>query len=522
MSTILSKMLLFLLAMNGFGLAKVIHVPEKFTTIQEAILFTGDGDTILISPGVYVENIDFLGKQIVVASHFLISGNDTFIKSTRIDGGGLGSVVTFQRNETAASQLIGLTIKNGTGKRRNYLNKPFYYGGGIFCEGASPTLSHLIIKDCRTNAGGGIFLKFSDAIINNVVCEKNIVDSPIWESPNVGGGILIWNSNPVVRQCKISGNRSGLAGGGVYSLQSTGEFYNVTITNNSSGMWGGGVFCETYDSSCFSNVTITGNIARYGGGIYLMNKTRTLLFNTIVWYNEPQQLGFHNILTESGLYIDHCNIQNGIKTVLNIKNNTIHWLQNNITKAPDFVDYRSGNYQLTEHSPCRDGGGMWFFLNEDTLFSGFRYNFYGENPDIGAFEFNPGTIAESQTGEKTTGNSGRKSAKKSDGPVMVADQPESISIIPKTVALKGNYPNPFNPSTTIRYELFEPANVRLIIFDLLGNEIKTLIQNYQNTGLQNVVWDGTDTANNQVGSGIYFYQLIVGRTSVSQSMLLLR
>lgn len=64
------KMLLFLLAINSVGLPAVISVPEKVNTIQGAILFAQKGDTILVSPGIYNENIDFLGKRIVVASHF--------------------------------------------------------------------------------------------------------------------------------------------------------------------------------------------------------------------------------------------------------------------------------------------------------------------------------------------------------------------------------------------------------------------------------------------------------------------
>ncbi|MCB9068054.1 MAG: T9SS type A sorting domain-containing protein [Calditrichae bacterium] len=120
------------------------------------------------------------------------------------------------------------------------------------------------------------------------------------------------------------------------------------------------------------------------------------------------------------------------------------------------------------------------------------------------------------------GNNGTILSTKSGGLVAIEDKLSSISMHPESFVLHGNFPNPFNPSTTIRYELFKPANVLLIIFDLLGNEIKTLVQSRQNAGEYNWVWDGTNGENMPVSSGVYIYQLSVDQHIESKKMLLVR
>jgi sugar lactone lactonase YvrE len=95
-------------------------------------------------------------------------------------------------------------------------------------------------------------------------------------------------------------------------------------------------------------------------------------------------------------------------------------------------------------------------------------------------------------------------------------------IIPETFALHGNYPNPFNPTTTITYDLPEQAQVTLGIYDLLGKKIKTLVNQSQDAGNKLAVWDGTDYLGRQVSAGIYLYQIQVGEFSQTRKMLLLK
>jgi hypothetical protein len=75
------------------------------------------------------------------------------------------------------------------------------------------------------------------------------------------------------------------------------------------------------------------------------------------------------------------------------------------------------------------------------------------------------------------------------------------NIVPKEITLLQNYPNPFNPSTTIQYGLPARSSVRLVIYNILGQAVKELINTEQQAGIQSVVW------NANVSSGLYFYRL---------------
>ena len=81
------------------------------------------------------------------------------------------------------------------------------------------------------------------------------------------------------------------------------------------------------------------------------------------------------------------------------------------------------------------------------------------------------------------------------------------SLLPKDYSLNQNYPNPFNPTTTIQYTLPVNANVKVVIYNLLGEVVKTLINNQQSAGVHNIVWNAEDSHGSKVGSGVYFYEL---------------
>ena len=88
--------------------------------------------------------------------------------------------------------------------------------------------------------------------------------------------------------------------------------------------------------------------------------------------------------------------------------------------------------------------------------------------------------------------------------------------------LLGNYPNPFNPETAIRYRLAEPGPVRLVIYNVLGQTVRTLVDGFQGRGVQQVVWDGRDEGGRDVASGNYIYRLELDGHGESGRMLLLR
>ncbi|MFA5834928.1 MAG: Ig-like domain-containing protein [Bacteroidota bacterium] len=80
--------------------------------------------------------------------------------------------------------------------------------------------------------------------------------------------------------------------------------------------------------------------------------------------------------------------------------------------------------------------------------------------------------------------------------------------LPLSYSLEQNYPNPFNPSTTINFQLPKESNVTITIYNMIGQEVKTLIETDQNAGYHSLLWDGTDENNSAVSSGVYFYKII--------------
>jgi hypothetical protein len=98
----------------------------------------------------------------------------------------------------------------------------------------------------------------------------------------------------------------------------------------------------------------------------------------------------------------------------------------------------------------------------------------------------------------------------------------NVREIPTEFALSQNYPNPFNPTTSIKYSLAENAKVTLVIYDMLGQVVKTLIDNEQEAGFYTVKWDGTNNYGGKVSSGIYIYRLNAGKFMSTLKMNLLK
>lgn len=94
--------------------------------------------------------------------------------------------------------------------------------------------------------------------------------------------------------------------------------------------------------------------------------------------------------------------------------------------------------------------------------------------------------------------------------------------IPKTSNLEGNYPNPFNPETTIKYSISEKSNVSLTIYNVKGQIVKELVNEIQNPGFKSVVWNGKDSKQKSVSSGVYFYRLETNNHHSIRKMLLMK
>ncbi len=217
---------------DGFGRAEldeandVLNVPDDFETIQAAIDTAEDGDLVLVQRGDYHENIDFLGKNITVASEFINSGDRSDMFETNLFPVEERSVVTFANQETEDAQLIGFMIRNGHGTD---VGNNQHRGGGLYCVNSGPTISNCYFAanflpgepehspgrdDGETWSGGGIALENSTASILSCGFEKNSAFS-------LGGGIyIVGQSDVTIQDCEFYANESAI-GGGIAVLNDT-------------------------------------------------------------------------------------------------------------------------------------------------------------------------------------------------------------------------------------------------------------------------------------------------------------
>ena len=109
---------------------------------------------------------------------------------------------------------------------------------------------------------------------------------------------------------------------------------------------------------------------------------------------------------------------------------------------------------------------------------------------------------------------------------MTDDETVSIShdegVLPKQYALYPAYPNPFNPTTTLRYELPEDAMVNITIYDMMGRVVKTLVNSKQAAGYKSINWSATSDRNESVSAGLYLYTIEAGAFRQTRKMVLLK
>lgn len=241
------KLILFaiisIVSISAVAFSSTYYVPTEYGTIQAGINACAHGDTLIVRPGMYNENINLQGKAI------LLKGEKD-AEYTIINGAQLGSVVTCNHGERQGTVLQGFTIYNGSAS----------YGGGMFNSSASPTVIDCVFYDNRgTKLGGGMYNDDSSPAVKRTVFLENTASA-------YGGGMSNKNSMPVLTQCIFKDN-SSMDGGGIYNK----DLSDITV-----------VQCTFH-----GNTAIT-----FGGAIYNSSSTPTVI-NTILWGNWPEQIDGH-------------------------------------------------------------------------------------------------------------------------------------------------------------------------------------------------------------------------------------
>ncbi|MFC2102124.1 T9SS type A sorting domain-containing protein [Bacteroidota bacterium] len=470
---------LVLLSVAFFSIATLSHsliieVPLDYPTIQTAIQNAASGDTVLVAKGTYNESISFEGKNIVVASHFLTTGDSLCIDETIIRAI-TGSVVTFQNNETKDARLVGFTIKNGSGTKEGITR----YGGGIYCSLAHPTLEHLkVIENTLAGlggCGGGMYFRESNAHVINCRIEDN-------ESP-YGGGIRCDGADIKVTGTWFRNNFSVASGGGMMFVGCPApRIEQCTFTGN-SGTYGGAIACNN-SSPVIDRVTSFHNIGGYGGTLNVEGNSNPKVINSIFWENSSNPSIVNEIFLGPGyntLLVAYCDILGSDTAIHNQGSGTFDWMEGNIEIYPEFNNPVAMDLTLSESSPCVDAGIDLFIYFGDTLVNISSYS--GVAPDMGAHEYeiplssDPGPLTEQQSDFQiqTRLNSG---------------------------------------TVVVHFTLPESLQVQLSLYDLRGREICSSRNQRLSAGEHAITLNPSS-----FNSGIYIVQLIAGGNSASRKVL---
>ena len=409
------------------------------------------------------------------------------------------------------------------------------YGGGVYLNCYARIDSNLISYNSSiSNAGSGNYKTMGGGIAciqspysREIIMENNLIthntifnySSEVSGPAAFGGGVSIMGYNGRMTRNEICLNEIwnhsnkvvGSVGAGVGSCpdsfliesniirnnaykQGTGDCYGgglqvfgigyISVINNliegNLATYGSGVVVANNiaypGKAVFVNNTIVNNTATYGGGLYVHESTAHVM-NTIIWGNKATTGAAINTY-ESRIYVAYSDVQGT-------------WTgAGNINTDPEFIPGDS-LYHLSDSSPCINRGidsllmgGMMCYCPPDDyeIDDDFLRPYPGTRPDIGADETD------------------------------VVTEPELVwwqaANIPQEYALDQNYPNPFNPSTTFEFALPISSFVTLKIYNLLGQEVATLLAEKRPVGIHRFNWDASGLA-----SGVYLYRLQAGDPS---------
>jgi hypothetical protein len=556
-----------------------------YNTLQEAIVAVASNeDTVNVAAGTYAENIRVEDNTIQILGGYVggtaadyaggTGGNftdrDPTEYTSHIQGDGTDAVVTLIN--PGAGTLDGFRITGGTGST---IDLPYEYkGGGIYCYGGSQTISNNIIEGNDTrhdnvdNFGGGIFAEKpwdqeSDISILDNTIRNNY--SGRGAGIDIRGGSVVVQGNTVQENIAISDHGGGLSVASPAAVISQNLILENEVGRDLGYGWGGGIIAyDPETSATLSYNIVTGNYAPTGGsGEFIDEGAEAVLDHELIYKNVCDTETSFGV----GVYVDggegigskatmtHCTIADhpcpdtqggnglfveGLSEVTVI--NSIFWGNSgddflvdststlsvtytnseetiagtgNISSDPLFADASNNDYYLRSTTgrwdPSANGGiGGWVVDTDHSpcIDAGDPSSDYSNEPAPNGDQVNMGVY----------GNTAEASKSVLGGISETGSQSQT----PRGFKLYQNYPNPFNPSTIIHYELPLRQEVKITIYNTQGQQIRLLVDGYQNEGFHAVSWDGKDQRGQHVASGVYFYQIQAGQFVQTKKLILMK
>ena len=374
--------------LTALATAKTIDVPGSHPTIQQAINHAENGDTVLVAPGMYRECLNIRDKSITLASLFLSTGDQTYIRQTIIDATSVegntqqtgASPITVWKSAGAATRITGFTIQNGD--------------DGITCA-ARIRIDHNYFFRNKDNIdyehGGG-------------VCEYNLFEDSIDDAIDLDGACSVIIQNNIIRNCGNDGIEIRLH-------EYSGPTLYTIIRNNviSGGEKGDGIQFIDYpdisdrvfriERNLITNVSqaaigcmSSGNsvedyvAASIPERVYVINNT---------FANNPYGLtGGDNFIVANNIFLNTVNIAVKKTDGYSVLSHNLFWnngqdvLKSNVEKRNSlYLDPLLVNYVPAAQSPCIDAGIDPLPLLKESFPSTPGPEYSGNAPDIGALEF---------------------------------------------------------------------------------------------------------------------------------------
>ncbi|MBT3241970.1 MAG: T9SS type A sorting domain-containing protein [Bacteroidetes bacterium] len=455
---ILSSILVFT---SIYCTAKVLEVPGDFQSISEAIAAASNLDTILVAQGTYYENLNFSGKDIVMASHYIFTKDLRDIENTIIDGSSptnpdSASCLILCSGESRTAVIEGFTITNGSGS--DWIDPQF--------------------PSYTWHSGGGILIYQSSPTIRNNIIIGNHCDDDTGVSGASGGGILTYGGNPIITKNKIQYNSARYGAGIVIDYSGCVIKNNIISNNKGPKIYGGAAFWTIGNGSSpaiIENNTIINNETTLSGGAFYIWSSQLIARNNIIWGNKQGNENTIHLFEGGAIDISYSIVEGGYEGT------------GNMDIDPEF----SGPMlELTPGSPCVDAGNP-----------GLEYNDI-EDPQ------NPGMALSPALGT-TTNDMG------------VFGGPNCLIMTNNTSGLNDKaetqqtrlccFPNPFSDQTEIQFKLERSSNIELVIIDMQGRTVRFLDKGFRSRGTHSLNWNGSDSYGTKLPAGIYYPQLNVNQ-----------
>jgi parallel beta-helix repeat protein len=482
--SIIGTVIVVLLFSTANATVWYVHPDSVMNCVQDCLDSCSTGDTVLVGPGVYSENIVWPSTQgIDLMSEYGVD-------MTYLDGGGTGRVISFNAALDTTTRISGFTIQNGYA----------IAGGGIHCGlQVSPTITGNTISqnEAYFSGGGGISTDSASPVITHNIITNN--SAPLAS----GGGIACaFNSNPTIDSNTITYNTCAASGGGIYIWVDCAPTITGNDINNNMAYSGGGMGFRATHATATGN-SVTNNTADRGGGIWFsVDDSSTIIGNTITSNTAPDSGGGISARSGSAPHIEYCTIANNFghgvycfdsaNPVINYNNITdnIGYGMLNVSSITINAESNWWGDATGPYHPTTNPGGLG-----DTISDYVDYNPWLTSPGIA---------------EYTTSS-------------------------PLAVELQVS-PNPFTHQTQIRCTIqdpgyteqefrnanFEMRKPTLKIYDISGRLVKLFNHESCIMNRESVLWwDGTDQANRKLPAGTYFCRIVAGEHSLIQKVILI-